>query len=228
MMPRLRPLVLAFGLLISGIQILAAAAPDAAPATAQDAAQDAAPDAAPDRERVAVRVGEHPGFSRIVFEWRRPVGARLEQVDGKTLLRFDRAATLDLKAFRADPPPEVSSMEAEAVGGELLVTLTTIPGAKTRLFESEGKTVLDVLRPETSASAKAATPEDWRRNQARKTAGRPAQARPEGAKRSAAVAKPATPVESAVEPVILPINPQSTSSEPISLLPPPDPCRFLD
>ncbi|MCH7918211.1 MAG: hypothetical protein IIC50_09510, partial [Planctomycetes bacterium] len=61
MMPRLRSrplaLVLAFVLLISAIQILAAVGP----ATAQDAA----PDAAPDRERVAVRVGEHPGFSRI-------------------------------------------------------------------------------------------------------------------------------------------------------------------
>ena len=126
MMPRLRPLVLAFGLLISAIQILAA--------VGQAAAQDAAPATAQNRERVVVRVGEHPGFSRIVFEWRRPVGARLEQVDGKTLLRFDRAATLDLEAFRADPPPEVSGMEAAVAGGELLVTLTTIPGAKTRLF----------------------------------------------------------------------------------------------
>ncbi len=157
--------VLALGLLISATQILVAAGQAAAQAAAQDAVQD--------RERVVVRIGEHPGFSRIVFEWRRPVGARLEQIDGKTLLRFDRAATLDLKAFRADPPPEVSNLEAAAVGGELLVTLTTIPGAKTRLFESEGKTVLDVLRPETSASAKAATPEEWRRNQVKKVAGNP-------------------------------------------------------
>lgn len=212
MMPRLRPLFLAFGLLISAIQILAA--------VGQAAAQDAAPDTAQNRERVAVRVGEHPGFSRIVFEWRRPVGARLEQVDGKTLLRFDRAATLDLEAFRADPPPEVSGMEAAVAGGELLVTLTTIPGAKARLFESAGKTVLDVLRPETSASAKAATPEEWRRNQVRKAAGKPARAPaqtgPDAAQQTAAVAKSAAPVESSVRPK----SPPPATSEPISLLPP--------
>ena len=111
-------------------------------------------------------------------------------------------------------------MEAEAAGGGLLVTLTTIPGAKTRLFESEGKTVLDVLRPETSASAKAATPEEWRRGKARKAAGRPAQAQTQAGsdttKQSAAVTKPVAPVESAVAP----INPPPASSEPISLLPP--------
>ena len=99
MMPRLRPLVLAFGLLISAIQILAA--------VGQAAAQD--------QERVAVRVGEHPGFSRIVFEWRRPIGVRLEQVDGKTLLRFDRAATLD----RGDTRFRRSPADREAAGGKL-------------------------------------------------------------------------------------------------------------
>ncbi|MEE8500215.1 MAG: hypothetical protein V3S27_06545, partial [Kiloniellales bacterium] len=210
------PLVLAFGLLISAIQILAAVGQAAAQAAAQDTAQD--------WERVAVRVGEHPGFSRIVFDWRRPVGVRLEQVDGNTLLRFDRVATLDLEAFRADPPPEVSRMEAAVAGGELLVTLTTIPGAKTRIFESEGKTVLDVLRPETSAGAKAATPQAWRRSKAQKAAGKPARApagtpaqtRPDAAKQTAAVAKSAASVESAVPPK----SPLPAISEPISLLPP--------
>ncbi len=206
MMPRLRcrplALILALGLVLSITQFFVAAA--------QGAAQD--------RERVAVRVGEHPGFSRIVFEWRRPVGARLEQVDGKTLLRFDRDAMLELKAFRADPPPEVSRIEVEAVGGELLVTLTTIPGAKTRLFESEGKTVLDVLRPETSASAQAATPEEWRRKQAQQAAGKPAPARtkPDAAKQLSSVAKPEVPVDAEN----LSTNPQAATSEPVSLLPP--------
>lgn len=211
-MPRLRyrslALILVLGLVLSTTQFLVTAA--------QGAAQDG--------ERVAVRVGEHPGFSRIVFEWRQPVGARLEQVDGKTLLRFDRAATLELKAFRADPPPEVLRIEVETVGGELLVTLTTIPGAKIRLFESEGKTVLDVLRPETSANAQAATPEEWRRKQAQKTAGKPAQTpaqtSPDATKQLAGAVKPAA----AVDAENLSPNPQAATSAPISLLPStPDP-----
>ncbi len=208
MMSRLRcrplALVLALGMLISASQFL----------VGQAVAQDP--------ERVAVRVGEHPGFSRIVFEWRRPVGAQLEERDGKTVLRFDRAATLDLKAFRADPPPEISQIEPAAAGGELLVTLTMVPGAKTRLFESEGKTVLDVLRPETPVGAKAATPEDWRRNRTQVATGKPAPA-----------AAPVTPAPAPVVPVVpvapeesagRPTNPQPAFSAPISLLPPaPDP-----
>ena len=204
MMSRLRyrplALVVALGMLISASQLL----------VGQAAAQNP--------ERVAVRVGEHPGFSRIVFEWRRPVGAQIEERDGKTVVRFDRAATLDLKAFRADPPPEISRIEAAAAGGELLVTLTMVPGAKTRLFESEGKTVLDVLRPETPVGAKAATPEDWRRNRTQVATGKPA---PAPAPVTLAVpVVPAAPEESAGRPT----NPQPAVSVPISLLPPtPDP-----
>ena len=197
MTTRLRPLVLALGLLISATHVFVA--------VGQAAAQDL--------ERVAVRVGEHPGFSRIVFDWSRSAGARLEQIDGKIVLRFDRAATLDLKAFRADPPPEIPHIVAEVAGGELRVTVTTIPGARTRLFESEGKTVLDVLRTETSADAKAATPEDWRSDQARTAAGSTAPAPVEPVP---AAPVPADPVETAVRSA----NPQLVTSKPISLLPP--------
>ncbi len=120
-------------------------------------------------ERVAVLVGEHPGFSRVVFDWGRPVGARVERQGGQggqggdVVLRFDRVGELDLARFRADPPPEVSRIAARPEGDGLVVTLTVIPGARTRLFESEGKTVLDVLKPGTPEDARAATPEDWRR-----------------------------------------------------------------
>ena len=120
-------------------------------------------------ERVAVRVGEHPGFSRIVFDWSRPVGARVERQGGQggyVVLRFDRVGELDLARFRADPPPEVSRIAARPEGDGLVVTLTVVPGAKTRLFESEGKTVLDVLKPGTLDDARATTPEDWRRRRA--------------------------------------------------------------
>ncbi len=194
MIHQLRHLILALGLLIFATPVFVA--------VGQAAAQD--------RERVAVRVGEHPGFSRIVFDWRRPVGARLEQIDGKIVLHFDRSATLDLKAFRADPPPEVSHIVAEAAGAGLSVTVTTIAGARTRLFESEGKTVLDVLRPETSVSAKAATPVEWRRDQARTLAGKVA---PAPAPAAPALSVPTGTTDRSA-------NTQLAATEPISLFPP--------
>lgn len=180
--------------------------------------------AAQDQERVAVRVGEHPGFSRIVFDWGRPVAARLEQVDGKTLLRFDRAATLDLKAFRADPPPEISHIEVAVADGGLLVTLTTVPGAKTRLFDSAGKTVLDVLGPRTAVGVKAATPEEWRRKVETSTGKKP-QENPILAVQTAATPKAASPKVSETPAgipgsVVSSQDHQAATSAPISLLPP--------
>ena len=207
MMPRMRPLYLVLGLLIGAAQ-----ATVVAPA-AQGAAQGA--------ESVAVRVGEHPGFSRIVFDWSRPVGTHLEQSEGKIRLRFDRIAELDLARFRADPPPEVSNIATESQGGSLIVTFTVVPGATTRLSETQGKTVLDVLGPGTPEGAKAAKPEDWRRRQADKKAARGAGTGPAKSGQAAAQPKPAssTPIEAAALPPLSEANRVAVSA-PISLLPP--------
>ena len=158
-------------------------------------------------ERVAVRVGEHPGFSRIVFDWSGPVGARLEQRAGKAILRFDRAGELDLRQFRSDPPPEVADIDAASDGDGLVVTLTIVPGARTRLFESDGHAVLDVLRAGTPANAGASTPDAWRRRQAAQAAKKkPGQATAQS--KPASAAGPAAPAERPP-----PVN------APISLLP---------
>ena len=153
-------------------------------------------------ERVPVRVGEHPGFSRIVFDWSRPVGARLERHAGQTVLRFDRVAELDLARFRADPPPEVSHIAARPEGDGLAVTLTVVPGAKTRLFESRGKTVLDVFRPDTLEHAPAET--------------EPVTA----AAQPGSPASPARPPSPAEPPQVAALQGPSALSAPISLLPP--------
>ncbi len=176
-------------------------------------------------ERVAVRVGEHPGFSRIVFDWGRPVGARVERQKGQKgqggniVLRFDRVGELDLARFRADPPPEVSRIAARPEGDGLVVTLTVVAGAGTRLFESQGKTVLDVLKPGTSKDSRPATPEDWRRRRGAEAKPAPAPAperRPNRSKAGDAAtdraAKAAAPKARAGTP--------PARSAPISLLPP--------
>lgn len=118
-------------------------------------------------EQVRVRVGEHPGFSRLVFDWGKPAGARVEQAAGQVTLRFDRPGELDLSRYRADPPPEVPHIAVEPGSDTLTVILTTVPGARLRLFEDEGNTVLDVLRPESPQNAPADKEND-RPSQAKK------------------------------------------------------------
>ncbi len=118
-------------------------------------------------EQVRVRVGEHPGFSRLVFDWGKSAGARVEQAAGRVTLRFDRPGELDLSRYRADPPPEVPQISVEPGSDTLTVILTTVLGARLRLFEDEGNTVLDVMRPESPQNAPA-DKEDDRPSQAKK------------------------------------------------------------
>ena len=109
-------------------------------------------------ERVSVRVGEHPGFDRLVFDWARPVGVELEQAADEARLLFDRAAELDLKRLRRDPPPGVRGVTTEAGPQGLRVVIALAPGSKLRLLESGAATVLDILRPDTPLTAPPARP----------------------------------------------------------------------
>ncbi|MFQ5784686.1 MAG: hypothetical protein ACE5H8_07660 [Alphaproteobacteria bacterium] len=106
------------------------------------AQRDAAVAAAP---RVPVRVGDHRGYSRIVFDWRRPVNYKVTREDGRAVIRFDRAATIDLTAFDASPPKHVRSGGAEIVGKRTVVTLALAPATRLRHFRSGMKVVVDVL-----------------------------------------------------------------------------------
>ena len=109
-------------------------------------------------ERVPVRVGEHPGFDRLVFDWARPVGVTLERDADEARLRFDRPAELDLKRLQSDPPPGLRAITAAPGPQSLSVTIALRPGAKLRLLESGAARVLDILKPETPLTAPPARP----------------------------------------------------------------------
>ncbi len=175
-------------------------------------------------EQARLRIGEHPGFSRLVFDWEKPVKAQLEQSPGRAILHFARPGELDLRRFRADPPPEVRDIATSPGAGGLTVTLTVIPGAKLRLFEDAGNVVLDVLRPETQKNAQAATPQEWRERQATKkmakgTAGK-APDKPKTAIQATKASEPA-PASQAVRKAAppAPASGRAADAPPLSLLP---------
>ncbi len=109
-------------------------------------------------ERVRVRVGEHPGFDRLVFDWATPVGVKLEAASGRVRLSFDRAGELDLSRVRKDPPPSVRGVTPEESAEGLSVVVRIAPGAKVRLSESGSSAVLDILRKDTPLDAAPARP----------------------------------------------------------------------
>jgi len=126
---------------------------EAAPVAAQPAAAvpeapaEPAPPASAAAARVPVRVGEHPGFSRLVFDWSEAVGFRVEEVPGRITIHFDRPAQFDLSRFRSDPPPAVSAMVPRAAAEGVVVDLAVPTGASLRHYRDNGHLVFDVVEP---------------------------------------------------------------------------------
>ncbi|MDX1541424.1 MAG: hypothetical protein R3349_08480, partial [Geminicoccaceae bacterium] len=97
-------------------------------------------------EEVEVRVGEHPGFGRIVLEWAAPSGVQTE-VDQRTLrLIFDRP----LEAL--DLTPAVERLPDHLLGfapGERMeeVVLQIGDGIRPNVWTSDSLTIIDLYRP---------------------------------------------------------------------------------
>jgi hypothetical protein len=137
--------------------------------------------------RIGVRVGEHPGHGRVVFDWPAETGYRLEEQDGRVVLRFARPAEFDLPPA-ARLPRNLRGFELS----EAAVTLLVPPGVRARHFRLGARVVVDLLDATEPAAAPA----------------RPAPARPEPARPSAAraapAARPAPPAQPAPSPAAPP------------------------
>ena len=101
--------------------------------------------------RVGVRVGDHAGHGRLVFDWPVETGYRVEEQDGRVVLRFARDGAIDLAAIRR-PPRNMRSL-AEVDGA---VVVQIAPGARLRHFRLGNRIVVDVLDPATESTS--ATP----------------------------------------------------------------------
>lgn len=112
--------------------------------------------------RVAVRVGDHRGYSRVVFDWRWPVEYKVSRTGGEVKIRFDRAADIDFAALNASPPRHVRTGRSEIVGKRTNVTLAIDPAGRLRHFRSGTRVVLDVLvaqaRPQARPGPDAPAP----------------------------------------------------------------------
>lgn len=94
---------------------------------------------------LAVKVGRHPGFTRLVFDWPDRVDYSIAR-DGRSVsMRFDRAAGLDVqKLDDALPKPAFGTPSATSSGGNLIVSLTIPELSYIRHFREDSKIVLDV------------------------------------------------------------------------------------
>ena len=117
--------------------------------TAAPAAGRPAPAAAASAPQVKVRTGQHPEYTRIVFDWPSKVGYRLDEGPDSVTLRFDRAARIDLKRLQSRPPRYVSGATATVADDGVVVRLNVPPTSRIRHFLSGPKVVVDVMKPGT-------------------------------------------------------------------------------
>ena len=116
--------------------------------------------------QVQVRVGEHPGFGRLVFDWPGPVPYRAEQAPGRIVIRFGRPARFDLSRFRKAPPAPVRGLTVKPLPDGVAVELAVPEGTALRHYADKGQVVIDVVGgaapgpapgDESTAASKAAS-----------------------------------------------------------------------
>ncbi|MBU8537670.1 hypothetical protein [Falsiroseomonas tokyonensis] len=100
-----------------------------------------------------MRAGDHPSFGRLVFDWPSSVAYRVEEAEGRLVLRFGTAAAFDLGALRR-PPRNVLGVTAEATQAEIRLA----PNTRTRHFRLGNRVVVDVLDADAPRNAPAAAP----------------------------------------------------------------------
>ncbi len=130
-----------------------AAKPPAAktPAAKTPAAKTPAADS--DRPAITVRVGRHPGYGRLVFDWPSAVPYRVSSEAGRTEVSFGRAASFDLGKLKRQLPPQIQDVEVTFAPDGMTVTLVVPPAAKIRHFTSGPKVAVDILHDGKAAKA---------------------------------------------------------------------------
>jgi hypothetical protein len=105
------------------------------------------------QERIGLRTGNHPGFGRVVLDATSRTTYRVEQEDGRVVLRLAAPAAFEMGA-PSRMPRNLRGIET----AEDSVTLTVAPGVRLRHFRLGTRIVLDLMDAERSAAAGAATP----------------------------------------------------------------------
>lgn len=102
--------------------------------------------------RVDVMAARAPTFSRLTFKWNVPFDVDFRRTDLGVDLRFNRVATPDLTAIRADPPPFVTDITAEQGEQGLTVHVLAESVADVRAYKDEDTYVVDVRGPDNPAA----------------------------------------------------------------------------
>lgn len=140
---------------------------------------------------VRLRAGEHPTYTRLVFDWPQRVDFDVATEGGQTSIRFASPQPVDLGRLPQFPPRNVKNLAWRAQGDGGIVSFAVPEGASVKSWRDGAKVVVDIT---PSAESKPAQAEA-------KPAPKPAEAKaPETKTPETKVAEPKAPEPKAPEP----------------------------
>ncbi|MEN0651621.1 MULTISPECIES: hypothetical protein [Hyphobacterium] len=117
------------------------------------AAAAAPPPPPPPALPVALRFGTAASNTRIEFLWPEEIGYSLEQ-DGNTIsVHFEAPGEMDLAELRASPPRLLQMISAARGDTDHALELLVDDGVTARIWNEEGRIVLDLLDPDRTEAA---------------------------------------------------------------------------
>lgn len=97
------------------------------------------------QERLIVRSGDHPNYSRVVFDWERNVGYSAELVDGNMEVNFNANAVPNFTAVLLDGPTFLRNPTYRSDNGNLTVIFEAFSDGQIRHFKSGTRIVVDLV-----------------------------------------------------------------------------------
>lgn len=93
---------------------------------------------------IPTRLGEHPKFDRLVFDWPETVGYRLNRKGDEVEVLFDRPARLDLRVIERERPQRLTAASSQLLDKGIKVTLRIPIDSQVKGFTDGTKVVVDV------------------------------------------------------------------------------------
>lgn len=108
--------------------------------------------------KIGVRTGEHPDYTRVVFDFTENTPYSVNNDGGVVKLTFEAAADFDLARLNRNNIAFLGGARSQISGGQTIVTMAVPPTASVRDFLSGSKVVIDVREPSGNAEPVALPP----------------------------------------------------------------------
>ncbi len=95
--------------------------------------------------RISVRLGSHPTYSRIVFDWKKRVKYNVMKQGNLVTLTFQRPANITVTNLNQNRLVNVKGAKSQVTGDTTIVSLSVNSSTELKHFRSGPKIILDVL-----------------------------------------------------------------------------------